>query len=325
MQARAVAHPNIALIKYWGKRNRALNLPSVGSISITLDTLAADTQVIFDDAFKADEFILNGVHDGAGATRVSRFLDLFRQRAGVRCAARVTSDNNFPTGAGLASSAAGFAALARAVDAALGLDLDRRTLSILARRGSGSAGRSLLGGFVEQHKGEGVDDDADAFCEPLLPAADWPLRVVVAITATGAKATSSTDGMSRSAETSPYFSSWVDAQGQDLEQARAAIVARDFTALAALAEFSCMKMHGLAMGSRPPLMYFNGATVDCMNAIVALRAEGVPVFFTVDAGPQVKAICAPDCAGVVAERLSRVAGVKTTRCCGLGCGARVVE
>jgi len=324
MKARAIAHPNIALVKYWGKRSDALNLPAVGSISITLDTLATDTRVHFDPGLEGDEFVLNGVSHAEQGRRVSRFLDLFRARAGVECRARIRSSNNFPTGAGLASSAAGFAALARAVDAALNLNMDRETLSIMARRGSGSAGRSLFGGFAEQRRGQFDDRDDDAGCHSLRAAEDWPLEVVVAITETAQKKTGSTQGMSRSADSSPYFGAWINAQPDDLELARTAIATQDFDRLAEVAEFSCLKMHGLAMGSRPPLLYWNVATVDCIHAVRAMRDDGWKVFFTVDAGPQVKVICAPGWCSRVAERLAGIAGVTDTRCCGLGRGAYVV-
>lgn len=321
--AAAQAHPNIALVKYWGKRARALNLPVVGSLSITLDSIWTRTRVQFDEALQQDELSLNGVSDAAATRRVTANLDLLRARAGRRCAARVTSFNNFPTGAGLASSASGFAALVAAASAALGLRLETGELSVLARQGSGSAARSLYGGFVEWALGE-RDDGSDSAARPLLSAAEWPLRVVVAVTSEKKKSVGSTEGMTRTAETSPYQSAWVGGQEHDLAEARAAVAARDFERLAAAAEFSCLKMHALAMAAQPGLLYWNGATVEGMHRVRALRAAGVPVFFTVDAGPQLKAICLPEAAATVADALVELPGVLRIIECGLGGGAEPI-
>src|SRR5699024_9461340 len=184
LAATARAHSNIALIKYWGKRDTALNLPAVGSISITLDGLYTDTEVRFDPDLTADQCRLDGV--AVDATRVSRFLDLVRTQADIGYYARVNTHNNFPTGAGLASSASGFAALATAACAAAGLKVDTRGLSRLARRGSGSAARSVFGGYAEMQRGEAADGQ-DVVATPLLAADAWPLAVVVAITHSQAK------------------------------------------------------------------------------------------------------------------------------------------
>jgi diphosphomevalonate decarboxylase len=323
-QATAQAHPNIALIKYWGKRDVALNLPVVGSLSITLDRLRSCTTVRFVPELAADRVWLNGHEDLASAPRIGRFLDRLRERAGVRCGAWVESGNNFPTAAGLASSASGFAALALAGSAALGLTLDATELSLLARQGSGSAARSIFGGFVEWSHGERADG-LDSVAHPIRPAQYWPLRVVVAVTSTASKAIGSSEGMQRTALTSPYQSAWVDTQEADLARARAAIEARDFEALAAVSEHSCLKMHALAMAAQPGLLYWNGATLDAMHAVRQLRAQGVPVFFTVDAGPQVKAICLPDAANAVAEAMRSLSGVLDVIECGLGEGACLIE
>lgn len=318
--AAARAHSNIALIKYWGKRDSRVNLPAVGSISITLDALYTDTRVTFTDALEHDELELDGVP--AAAARITPFLDRVRARAGIAYRARVTSGNNFPTGAGLASSASGFAALAVAAARAAGLTLDSRMLSILARQGSGSAARSLFGGFVQMHRGASSDD---AYAEPLLDADAWPLEVVLAITERGVKPVDSTAGMQGSAGHSDFFSAWVEHAEDDLAAMRSAIAARDFAAMGELTEHSCLKMHGLMLSTRPGLIYWNAATVAAMHAVRALRSDGVPVYFTIDAGPQVKAICVPGDAAAVAEALSRVPGVLETRRSALGPAARLLD
>ena len=319
---RARAGANFALIKYWGKADARLNVPAVGSISITLDALWSETTVELDAALRADEFTLNGRQRVAEAGKVSACLDLLRSRAGVRTRARVTSRNNFPTGAGLASSASGFAALVTAGVAALDLSLSPRERSIVARRGSGSAARSIFGGFVEMHAGTAADGE-DSFAEPLLDASAWPLEVVIAVTASGEKEVGSSSGMTRSATSSPYYPAWVAEQPVDLAAARAAIRARDFGALADVAERNCLKMHAAAIAARPPLLYLNGATVECMHAVRRLRAAGVPVFFTIDAGPQLKAVCAPGARQPVEAALRALPGVLEVLTSQLGPGAEL--
>ncbi|MEK6805180.1 MAG: diphosphomevalonate decarboxylase [Pseudomonadota bacterium] len=322
--ATALAHPNIALVKYWGKRDAVLNLPAVGSLSITLDKIWTQTRVSFDPQFKQDSLSLNNREDAGESKRVSACLDLLRKRAGVDWKARIESQNNFPTAAGLASSASGFAALVVAGEQALGLKLAAEEKSALARQGSGSAARSIFGGYVEWARGTRADG-SDSVAKPLLDADAWPLGVAVAITSTAAKETGSTEGMNRSAETSPYQQAWVDSQEQDLTVARAAIRSRDFEKLAEISEHSCLKMHALALSARPGLIYWNGATVEGMRRIRALRAQGCPVFFTVDAGPQLKAVCAPEALAKVSAALREIPGVLNVIETGLGQGARIVE
>ena len=322
MRAQARARSNIALVKYWGKADSRLNVPAVGSISITLAALWSDTAVEFDAALAADELVLDGQRRPDQLERVTRCLDLLRARAGSARRARVTSRNNFPTGAGLASSASGFAALVTAAAAALDLELGSRELSIFARRGSGSAARSIFGGFVQMHAGKAADG-ADSYAEPLLAPDAWPLEVVVAITSADEKPVSSGRGMTLSAQSSPYYPAWVQTHPADLAAARTAVAARDFEALGRIAEASCLKMHAAAMAGQPALLYWNGATVECMGCVRALRAAGVPVFFTVDAGPQVKAVCAPDARPAVEAALADVTGVRATLATGLGPGVEL--
>ena len=327
----AVAGANIALVKYWGKRAVAGNLPAVGSLSITLEALTTRTRVNPDPHLDRDQLVLNGREDDKQLARVSATLDRIRVLAsdsGSSAAlpfARVDSTNNFPTGAGLASSASGFAALVVAAARAYAAPVDDTLLSALAREGSGSAARSIFGGFVEMARGV-RDDGRDAVATPLLDAEDWPLEVVVAITASGEKDVGSTEGMNLTAETSAYWSGWLASQEADLSEARRAVLGRDFEKLAEVSELSCLKMHGLAMSARPGLLYWNGATVECIHRIRELRRKhALAVFFTVDAGPQVKAVCAPTHAPAVREALASVEGVKSVLHTGLGPGAHVVD
>lgn len=324
-RATAIAHPNIALVKYWGKRDDALNLPASGSLSITLDALHTRTSVRFDPALGEDDVVLNGRRDETESRKISAFLDLLRARAGVATRAQVVSENDFPTGAGLASSASGFAALVVAAARALGMDLDASSLSRLARRGSGSAARSIFGGFAEMAAGTRADGE-DAFATPLLDPEAWPLRVVIAITTRASKSTSSRVGMDLSRRTSPFYRDWIATGAADLDAARSAVRTRDFGKLADVGEASCLAMHAVMLSTRPGLIYWNGATVECMRRVRALReTDGLGVFFTVDAGPQVKAVCLPDAAARVADGLRDIVGVEEVLVSGLGAGARIVE
>jgi diphosphomevalonate decarboxylase len=318
----ARANINVALVKYWGKRDAALNLPATGSISLTLDGLGTEARVGF-GAGEADWLEVDGVPAvGNEAARLAGFLDVVRDGAGRRERARVAMRSHVPRGVGLASSAAAFAALALAASRAAGLVLDPCALSALARRGSGSAARSVFGGFVEWHRGTRADG-ADSVAEPLLAPEAWDVRVVVAITSTAPKAMPSREGMTRAAA-SPFYPAWLAGADADLAAARAAISARDLEALGLLAEHSALKMHAVGLAARPPLLYWRGATVDCLHRVWALRAEGVAAFFTIDAGPQVKVLCRPADAPRVTEALAGVGGVERVLTCGPGRGAEVV-
>ena len=319
--ARAQAGANIALVKYWGKRDARLNLPAAGSLSITLDQLQTVTQVIPDDSLTEDCLTVNG--QPAEPKRVSAVLDRFRQLTGHRQHARVESHNNFPTAAGLASSASAFAALVVAANRAYSAGLDDTALSEQARLGSGSAARSIFGGFVEMAAGE-REDGRDAVARPLLEGEQWPLQVVVAIVEESAKTVDSTRGMNHTMATSPFYSQWVRQVPADLAAARAAIESRDFAALAAVAEGSALAMHASALAARPGLVYWKPATLGLIEAVRGLQSDGLPAFFTIDAGPQVKVVCLPEVAARVRQCLEQVEGVKRLVDCRLGPAARLL-
>jgi len=321
----ARSNVNVALVKYWGKRDPSLNLPATGSISLTLEGLSVEAEVGFPgaEAPAADDVTIDGEPArGRERERLVDFLDLVRAQAGCRDRARVVTRSLVPRGAGLASSAAAFAALALAGSRAAGLDLPPAALSALARRGSGSAARSIFGGFVEWHRGSRADG-SDSIAEPLLAPGEWDVRVVVAITHSGPKAVSSREGMARAA-TSPLYPAWVEGAEADLREARAAIRSRDLEALGQVAEHSALKMHAVGLAARPPLLYWRGATIECIHRVWALRADGTPAFVTIDAGPQVKVLCQPADAARIAEDLRDVAGVTRVLTCTPGAGAEVV-
>jgi len=322
-QATAVAHPNIALVKYWGKSDAERNIPAMGSLSITLDGLTTTTTVRLDAELDHDEFLLDGRAAPAMAGRVTACLDRLRNLTGGHEFAFVESANDFPTGAGLASSASGFAALVVAADAAFGAGLDRGALADLARQSSGSAARSLYGGFVELRLTGDEHHPTDT--RQILTPAAWPLRVVAAVTETSPKQVGSSEGMRLSAQTSPFYGAWVASSEGHLAAARSAVERCDFAALAEVSETSCLTMHAVMISSRPGLVYWNGATVECLHRVRELRSRGVPVFFTIDAGPQVKAVCLPEAFAEVAAELEAVPGVVTVLSSGLGDGAQVVR
>lgn len=318
MLATARAQPNIAVIKYWGKRDLARNLPAVGSISITLSTLFTEMQVEIDASLTDDVLYINEAKNRTMLARVSNCLNVVAGDA--RPAVRVSSKSNFPIAAGLASSASAFAALVVAADAVFELSLPAPKLASLAGRASGSAARSLLGGFVE------LENDADDIkLSQLLRPKEWPLEVVVAITAPGPKPVSSGDAMEISRRTSPFYDRWVEQQAPDLAEARTAIQQRDLQRLGAIAEHNCLKMHSVMWGSRPPMIYWNSATIACMQTIRDLQAQGVEVFFTIDAGPQLKAICTPQHASTVRAALAATDGVAEVMQSGVGDGARMMN
>lgn len=314
MQATAKAQPNIALIKYWGKRDTRRNLPAVGSISITLADLYTTMSVAFDKSLGADVLVVNGADDSSMLPRVSRCLD--NVVGADRAHARIESESNFPIAAGLASSASAFAALVVAADAAVGRENTRAQLASLAGQASGSAARSLYGGFVELKNAGG-----DIVVSELRGRGDWPLRVVVAVTATGPKPVGSTEAMEASRNSSPFYDRWIEQQDADLDEARVAIASKDFARLASVAEHNCLKMHSVMWASRPPMIYWNSTTLACMQTIRELQSAGVAVFFTIDAGPQVKAICKPEDEVAVQQALAATSGVEQVLVSGLGQGA----
>jgi diphosphomevalonate decarboxylase len=207
-----------------------------------------------------------------------------------------------------------------AASSAAARQADTLTLAQAAGRASGSAARSLYGGYVELKT-----SGSEIALESVLDAAAWPLQVIVAVTAAGRKPVSSGDAMNLSARTSPFYGSWVNSQEEDLQLARTAVNERDFMALAAVSERNCLKMHSVMWASRPPVVYWNSATLACMETVRALQQECVPVFFTIDAGPQVKAVCLPHVADKVREALKKTVGVIDTMQSSLGGGARLLD
>lgn len=302
------AHANIALVKYWGKRDQKKNLPAAGSVSLTLNTLRTRTELTVSPRYSSDKFILNGtILDGPELQKISRFANLICG-TGKRMKLHGESDNNFPTGAGLASSASGYAALAAACKEAYSLSMNRRKLSQFARRGSGSAARSLYGGFVEMIAGKGTEENYD-YASQLYDENYWDVKMVIAITSEDKKPVGSTEGMNRTALTSPFYRSWIHSSEKDIQEMKMAICDRDIEKAGELSEHSAFKMHGLAMSARPPVLYWNPATVEAIQAVWDLRKKGIQAYVTMDAGPQVKVFCEAASEKAVCDLLESVPGV----------------
>ncbi|MGL5684499.1 MAG: diphosphomevalonate decarboxylase [Vagococcus fluvialis] len=287
---RCRAHTNIALIKYWGKRNDELFLPMNSSLSLTLDAFYTDTEVVLDSDFTSDTFFLNDVkQDEKETEKITKFLNLFRNEVNMETKACVKSYNHVPTAAGLASSASAFSALAGAMNQASGLNLDPKTLSTYARRGSGSATRSIYGGFVEWYMGE--DDLSETSHAIPVDDASWDIGMIVIAVNTGRKKLSSRIGMKQTIATSPFYSSWVETATSDLTKMKDAIKQKDFITLGEITESNGMKMHATMLGAFPPISYWEPDSVKAIQTVKEIRGMGIPCYVTMDAGPNVKVLC----------------------------------
>ncbi|HUK61691.1 MAG TPA: diphosphomevalonate decarboxylase, partial [Dongiaceae bacterium] len=307
--ARAVAHPNIALAKYWGKLETGHNLPAVPSLSVTLDAMSTTASVGFGPGLETDRVVINGAPAGeAEARRVTELLDRVRDAAGLRTRAWVESANDFATASGLASSASAFAALAVAAVSAAGLDWDSARLSDLARQSSVSAARSLFGGFVTLAAGRpGL---AFLAAEPMLEGSDWDIAVSVCVTTQRSKDISSSDGMRHTRDTSRYYSAWLAEAPRLFQRVQGAVWTRDLEALGEAAEESAFSMHACAMAATPAVLYLSPVTLAAIERVRKLRREGTLAYVTMDAGPHVKVLSRGADAETVSAAMRDVPGVE---------------
>ena len=294
------AAANIALIKYWGKRDGPGNQPATPSLSIGLEDLRTTTLI---QASGTPDDIIEFEGTEKSQQRIKHYIDQVRLRFDAKQKLHIVTRNNFPTGTGLASSASGFAALAIGINEFLNLGLSVREVSSLAMSGSGSAARSVSGGYME------VFTDESSHADQILEAEQWPLSVFVAVTETSEKTIGSTEAMKLTARTSPYYNEWLTTHNSDMEDARTAILAQDFEKLASISEHNCLKMHAAIMTSHPPIIYWNPATLAVMQRTIDLRNSSIPAFFTIDAGSQVKVICPPEYKSQVSEALKDLQGI----------------
>lgn len=294
---------NIAFIKFWGKKDPKLNIPFNDSISMNLSGCTTETTVKFDGSLKEDIISVDGNEvAGLGKDRVILILDEVRKAAKVKLNARVTSKNSFPSDAGIASSASGFSALTLAASKAAGLSLDQKQLSVLARRGSGSACRSIPDGFTYWKKGR---DNDSSYAFSIAPPEFWDIRDLVVVVSKEKKKAGSTEGHSV-ATTSPYFEYRLKKLPERIKVLKGAILKKDFDTFGKTLEEEAVDLHVMAMTSRPPIFYWNAGTMDVMHKVMELRVRGIKCFFTIDAGPNVHVICLGKDENRIKKELGRI-------------------
>jgi len=314
----AIAHPNFALIKYWGKADSIQNIPAMSSISLTVDTLASITKISQQPQVQENIWELNGERQ-SDLGQILPTLDYLSEVGEVKEPCLIQSDNNFPTAAGLASSASGVASIVVAYNRFFDLGLTNKQMTKAAMLGSGSAPRSLLSGLVL------LDAENQFDCQTLAEPNQWPLSVVVCITDDKRKTVSSREGMEISRKTSPLYESWLKVNASHIEQAKKAINERNLRALGQVSEESYKQMHEVMRTSNPSINYMTNKTIDCINAIEGIRSSGFDLFHTVDAGPQVKIICKTEDSGLIQKRISSLPSVRQTLVANIGYGARVIN
>ena len=305
-KATALAHPNLAFIKYWGKKDEQLNLPLNGSISVNLSNLLTTTTVEFSKLLLEDQIKINGQENKKENLKVVKHLDLIRKIVGVKWRARVVSENNFPKASGLASSASGFASLTLAATAALKLKLSERKLTILARLGSGSACRSIPAGFVEWKTGE---ESETSYAYSIFPAHHWQLSIMALILKSEEKKISSSDGH-RLAQTSPFLKTRLKNIDHRLFLLKSYLKKRDFLNFGEIVEKEALEMHAIMLTSSPPVIYWEPKTIEVIKFIQKIRTDGLPIFLTIDAGAYPFLICEKKNEVAVLKWIKKIEGIK---------------
>ena len=303
MKATAVAPANIAFIKYWGKKDERLRLPLNSSISMNLSGALTTTTVEFSEKYTTDS--VDGDFNDKEKAKIVAHLDRIRRVGKSSLRAKVLTKNSFPKGAGLASSASGFAALTVAATGALGLSVPEKELTILTRFGSGSGCRSIPDGFVYWKNGESSDD---SYAYSLCPSTYWDLRDIVAIVNAEEKSVSTTDGMAR-VKTSPFWRERILGIPAKIQAVQYALKHKNIRDLGIVMEEDCVNMHAVAMTQNPPLFYWNEVTMAVIGAVRAWREEGLPVYATIDAGPNVHLICEAKFEKTIIEKVKRLRGI----------------
>lgn len=307
MKATAKAPANIAFIKYWGKKNEKLRFPMNSSISMNLSRAYTITTVKFDPKLKSDQVLIDGKKmERDEKARISKHLDRIRQLSKLKLFAKVTSKNNFPKGAGIASSASGFAALTVAATAAAGLRLSEKDLSILARIGSGSACRSIPNGFVEWKVG---NSNESSYAYSLYKPDYWDICDVIAVVGETSKKVSSTEGHTL-AESSPFYKARISGMKNKIKEIKDALKKKDFVKFGEILEEEAINMHAVMMTSKPALYYWSPETLAVILSIIKWRNIGLESYFTIDAGPNVHVICRAKNAARIKSRLIKLKGIK---------------
>ena len=314
---KAIAHPNFALIKYWGKSDVSNNLPDMSSISITIDTLFSTAKVSYDSTLKKDLWILNDIEQES-LGQIKPTMNYLKSFKPAKDFCVIESTNNFPTAAGLASSASGVASIVVAINELFNLNLSEKELINAAILGSGSAPRSLYSGFVYLNK-------KNYSCETILDSNQWPLKIIICQTSSDRKLVSSRDGMRISKSTSSYYKDWVNDQDNDIKKALKAIKMKDFDLLGEVSEDNCKKMHKVMETSKPPLIYRNATSHLCIQKIEEMKVNDIGIFHTIDAGPQVKIICKAQHADQVISEMKSIPNIQDIIEVNIGQGARLTN
>ncbi|CUS26205.1 diphosphomevalonate decarboxylase [Paucilactobacillus oligofermentans DSM 15707 = LMG 22743] len=304
--ATAKAHTNIALVKYWGKRDETLILPWTDSLSLTLNEFYTTTKVTFSETLEHDNFYIDRILvDQKNNQKLTNFMNVAREKIGLTYFANVESFNCVPISAGLASSSSAFAALAGAIYEASGVDYTLNDVSKLARRGSGSATRSVFGGLAEWKKGS---TDDDSYAQPIQETVDFGIEMIAILLDTTKKKVSSRLGMQTTVDTSPFFNEWVKVVEKDMQIMHQAIEKKDINLIGEIAESNAMRMHSLTLSASPSFTYFNADSLLAMQEVEKLRTNGVKCFYTMDAGPNVKVIYDRKNRETILQELSKVFG-----------------
>jgi len=321
MKATVIAPSNIAFIKYWGRKDEILRLPANGSLSMNLSNLLTTTTVEFSNEFKKDEVIFNGQKEDLIENRAIKHIDRVRKLSGIKTKVKVVTENNFPTGTGLSSSASGFAALTVAGAAAAGLKLSEKELSILARQGSGSACRSIPDGFVEWLDG---DTSETSYAKSLFASSYWDIVDVVAVTSTNKKEVSSSSGH-KTAGSSPFFVTRGKNIKNKIALCKKYLKEKDFSKFGELIEAEALELHAIYLTSVPSLIYLLPETLRVMHAVKKWRAEGLAVYFTLNTGQDIHLICEEKNAKKVSLLAEKITGVQKTIINHPSIGTRIIN
>jgi diphosphomevalonate decarboxylase len=307
-KATAIAPSNIAFIKYWGRKDEVLRLPTNGSLSMNLSHLRTTTTVAFSSSLEEDIFVLNGEEEDATTSRGVKHLDRIRKLAGIREKAKVVTENNFPTGTGLSSSASGFAALTVAGASAAGLKLSEKELSILARQGSGSACRSIPDGFVEWLDG---DTSETSYAVTLYKPDYWDIVDVVAVVSQQKKDVSSSEGHTKAAS-SPFMEKRLAMHTNKMKLTKQYLQEKNFSAFGELIEEEALELHAIYITSHPSLIYLLPGTLQVMHAVKRWRADGLEVYFTLNTGQDIHLICQKKDAQKIVQLVEEIPEVQKT-------------
>ncbi len=306
MKASAKAHSNIAFIKYWGRKDEKLRLPTNGSLSMNLSNLHTITTVEFSDQYKVDQVIIDGEYHPKETERAIVHIDRIRNLTGKHTRVRVESRNNFPSGTGLSSSSSGFAALTLAMVEAAGLKLTEKELSMLARQGSGSACRSIPSGFVEW---KDASTSEESYAYSIFPSKYWDIVDIVAVVSNEKKDVPTSVGQTY-AETSPFFQVRSQKMAEKLLLMKQIIADKDFKRFGELIEAEALEMHAVMLTSAPSLIYWSEGTLKLMKLVKKWRSEGLAVYFTINTGQDIHLICQKKDALILKTQLEKIREVK---------------